>query len=163
MVDYARGVAFAAKRQWAEASASLRTVTAAAAKQSNPILKPTLEIAQHALLGEIARRQSEWHEAEGHFRAAMALEDGLSYMEPPWWYYPIRHSLGLVLLRGGKAVEAERIYRQDLTRFPNNGWSLYGLWRSLLAQKKPAMAGEVERQFKAAWAKADLILDGSRL
>ena len=27
-------------------------------------------------------------------------------------------------------AEAEKVYRQDLAKWPNNGWSLYGLSRS---------------------------------
>ena len=84
------------------------------------------------------------------------------YMEPPFWYYPIRHSLGAVLLKAGRAAEAEALYREDLERFPENGWSLYGLARSLRAQDKADEAAAVEQRLKKTWAKADVTLVASR-
>jgi hypothetical protein len=93
---------------------------------------------------------------------AMKLEDALNYTEPPDWYYPIRHSLGVVLLRAGKAADAEQIYREDLVRFPENGWALYGLGQSLRAQGKAAEADKVAARLTLAWAKADITLKASR-
>ena len=92
----------------------------------------------------------------------MRLEDGLQYMEPPFWYYPIRHSLGAVLLKTGRAAEAETVYREDLKRFPENGWSLYGLAQSLCAQKKADEAAAVDQRLKKSWAHADVTLMASR-
>jgi hypothetical protein len=92
----------------------------------------------------------------------MTLEDGMIYIEPPDWYYPIRHSLGVVLLRQNKPAAAEQLYREDLKRFPENGWSLFGLAQSLRAQRKNAEAAQVEARFKRSWASADLKLTASR-
>jgi hypothetical protein len=39
-------------------------------------------------------------------------------------------------MQNGRYAEAEQIYREDLVRLPENGWSLYGLASSLRAQKK---------------------------
>lgn len=80
----------------------------------------------------------------------------MSYMEPPDWHYPIRHSLGAVLLRANKPAEAERVYREDLQRFPENGWSLAGLAASLRAQNRVAEADQVDARLRAAWLKADV-------
>ena len=55
---------------------------------------------------------------------------------PPLWYYPLRHSLGRALLEAGNPQEAERVYREDLLRFPDNGWSLFG------AGPEPGSAGQ---------------------
>jgi len=46
----------------------------------------------------------------------MKIEDEQLYTEPPDWYYPIRHSLGAVLLRAG-ARWSRALYREDLKRF----------------------------------------------
>ena len=124
--------------------------------------KAVLGIASEALAGEIAARTGHAAEAETHFRAAMELEDGLSYMEPPNWYYPIRHSLGKVLLERGRAAAAEALYRQDLRRFPENGWSLYGLVASLRAQEKNEEAMAVQDRFDKVWQGADVQLTASR-
>jgi hypothetical protein len=48
------------------------------------------------------------------------------------------------------------LYREDLVHYPNNGWSLYGLARSLEAQKKTAEAGKVDAQYRKIWDKADV-------
>jgi hypothetical protein len=56
----------------------------------------------------------------------------------------------------GHAPVAEKLYREDLVHYPNNGWSLYGLARSLEAQKKSAEAAKVDAQYKKIWNKADV-------
>ena len=38
-------------------------------------------------------------------------------------------SLGTLLLESGRAAAAEAVFREDLERQPENGWSLYGLSR----------------------------------
>jgi predicted Zn-dependent protease len=91
-------------------------------------------------------------------RAASALEDELTYMEPPDWWIPVRHSLGAVLLDAGRAHEAEAVYREDLRRFPENGWSLLGLAIALEKQGKSAAAAEVRARFDRAWSRADVAL-----
>jgi tetratricopeptide (TPR) repeat protein len=107
-------------------------------------------------------RQGNLDEAVRFFRAAVELEDAISYMEPPWWYYPMRHSLGKALLAAGRAAEAEREYRADLVRFPENGWALFGLAQSLERQGKLDQARSVQARFRAAWARADVTLTASR-
>ena len=97
-----------------------------------------------------------------HFEAAAEIEDGLIYEEPPLWYYPIRHSLGRALLEADRPGDAERAYREDLERFPDNGWSLYGLAASLRAQGKDAEAEELEARFQAVWTEADVRITASR-
>lgn len=161
MAHYARGVALAATGKWTEASAEVETVKqmAAAASGDN---KPVFEIAMHALRGEIAARQGQLDDAVTHFKAAMSIEDGLLYFEPPTWYYPIRHSLGAVLLKAGRTAEAEAVYREDLKRFPENGWSLFGLAQALHPQGKHAEAAQVDARFRKAWQGADVTLAASR-
>jgi tetratricopeptide (TPR) repeat protein len=92
----------------------------------------------------------------------MSLEDGLYYIEPPIWHLPVRHAAGAVLLDAGSADEAEALYRQDLKRFPDNGWSLFGLQQALEAQGKTAEAAEVKNRFAEIWSEADLTLTASR-
>ncbi len=159
---YARGVAHAAKGHAGAARAQLDTLTAIAKNIQDEPVKSVLGIAQHALMGEIAYRANRLPEAEQHFTVAMRMEDAMNYNEPPDWYYPIRHSLGAVLLREKKAAAAEKVYREDLARFPENGWALFGLAESLRAQKKTADAAAVEARLKKAWANADVKLTASR-
>ena len=83
-------------------------------------------------------------------------------MEPPDWYFPVRQALGAVLLRAKRPRDAEAVYRSDLERNPDNGWSLYGLAESLRALKKKKEASQVEARFEKAWRHADVVLPASR-
>ena len=87
---------------------------------------------------------------------AMKHEDELLYDEPPAWYHPMRQELGAVHLAKGHAAVAEKLYREDLVHYPNNGWSLYGLARSLQAQNKSAEAAKVDAEYRKWWDKADV-------
>jgi tetratricopeptide (TPR) repeat protein len=171
LVYYARGVAHAARGQWPEAQASLDTVKLIAAGP-NPAdqtamtsgegeNKIIMDIALHALMGEIASRQGKLDDAAAHLREAVRLEDSFNYVEPPQWFYPVRATLGAVLLRAGKPAEAETVYRADLRRFPENGWSLFGLEASLRAQGKTAEADGVRGRRQKAWSSADISLTAS--
>jgi tetratricopeptide (TPR) repeat protein len=163
MASYARGVAHAAKEEWAEAQAALDTVTAIdAATPEGADAKTALSIAVHALSGEIATRRGDLDGGINHFREAAKIEDGGLYVEPPKWYYPIRHSLGAALLKAGRNAEAEKVYREDLRRFPENGWSLFGLAQALRAQGKDTEAAAAEAHFRQAWPDTDVTLTASR-
>ena len=160
MALYARGVAAAATGDEAGSSEALDRIDAVIAENDPRGENPALAIAVHALNGEIALRGGDAAGAVSHFHAAADLEDAMLYEEPPLWYYPIRHSLGRALLEAGRPAEAETAYREDLARFPANGWSLFGLAKSLEAQGKDASATWAE--FETAWMHADVELTASR-
>ena len=101
-------------------------------------------------------------DALGHLSRAVRLEDSLLYNEPPDWYYPVRHTLGAVLLEAGSPVEAEVVYWQDLAHHQENGYALYGLWQSLKKQGRTEEASDVELRFHTAWVDADVDLTSSR-
>jgi tetratricopeptide (TPR) repeat protein len=162
LVAYARGTAEAAKGNVSAARMLVDTVRAIARTTTEPPFSSVLNIALHALLGEIAFRSNQLSEAEQHFRMAMNLEDAMIYIEPPDWFYPIRHSLGAVLLRANRPADAERLYREDLRRFPENGWSLLGLRQALAAQGKNTEAAAVDARFRRAWQNADVRPTASR-
>jgi tetratricopeptide (TPR) repeat protein len=163
---YARGLAFAGTGRFGEAGAELDSVAAIeAAIPADKLLgfhraRDLLGVAHHALAGEIALRQGRAAEAVPHLEAAVRMQDGLRYDEPPPWYYPVRQSLGAALLAAGRPADAERVYRDDLVRNPNNGWSLFGLEQALQAQHK--YDGDVLPQLRSAWARADVQLTSSR-
>ena len=169
MWHYARGRALAATGKLGEAETELARVHAAA---TDPRLagvrlefndSPTvLGIAEHVLAGSIASARGDHAAAVSHLRKAATIEDGLTYGEPPDWTVPVRHDLGAALLAAGQATEAERVYREDLERFPANGWSLLGLSQSLRAQAKGAEAGRVMADFRRAWSGSDVEIASSR-
>jgi tetratricopeptide (TPR) repeat protein len=162
LVQYAHGVAQAATGSQAEAQAHLQAVHSARDATSHAIWTAVLDVAAEALAGEIAARTGRTESAIEHFRAAVEREDALPYMEPPYWYYPVRHSLGAALLQAGQPEEAERVYREDLERFPANGWALKGLAESLRAQGRDTEADAVRQQLQSAWEGADVELIASR-
>ena len=166
---YARGIAFLRTGKTVKAQAELFALEKIA-KALPPDQLATqvnkgsqlLGIASHTLAGEIEAKRSRSAQALKQLAAAVKLQDALTYMEPPDWYYPVRQSLGQVLLEAGRARKAEAVYRKDLEAYPNNGWSLYGLAASLRAQGKQQEAAEVEQRFTTAWSRADVTLKASR-
>jgi tetratricopeptide (TPR) repeat protein len=166
---YARGLAFNGKRQGADARRELgemeRILGAVPAERTVAFFfraKNVLQMAANVLAGELAAKAGEAASAERLLRAAVAEQDSHWFTEPPPWYFPVRQSLGAVLLQFGRAVDAEQVYREDLRRNPGNGWSLFGLAHSLRAQGKTAEAARVEESFRKAWARADVALPASR-
>jgi tetratricopeptide (TPR) repeat protein len=119
-------------------------------------------IGERVLAGEIAARQKRYEQAIQDLTEAIRLEDALRYYEPPLWQYPVRHSLGAVLLEAGRAAEAEQVYRKDLQQHPENGWALFGLVQSLRAQHKTEQAVAAGKRFQNAWGGADVTLRASR-
>jgi tetratricopeptide (TPR) repeat protein len=168
---YARAVALAANGRYPQAEAEIGKLRAArrhpaletmTIRKLNPA-SAVLDLAIASARAELALGRGRIDEAIGILTAAVKIEDGLGYDAPPTWHLPIRHLLGDALLRAGRAAEAERVYRQDLVRHPENGWALQGLERSLLAQKKAAEATTVRRRVERAWRLADVRPGGSRL
>lgn len=163
----ARGVALAAKKDPAAAraeQAAFRTATAAvpaeAAFGNNPA-SAVLAVAAELLEGEALVAEGKTDAGLAALRRAVGNEDALRYDEPPDWVHPVRHALGATLLKAGQAAEAERVYREDLGRWPDNGWGLVGLARSLDAQGQAAEAAAAWERFRAAWGRADVRLTSS--
>jgi len=163
MWSYARGRALAARGQVRDAEAALAHVHATAA---NPEIAPlrlefntsgaVLGIASKVLAGHVAAARGDVTGAVVHLREAVQLEDALTYGEPPDWSVPVRQELAMVLLRADRAVEAEQAFREDLKRFPDNGWSLRGLELALRAQGRVAEAETAKATFERVWATADI-------
>ena len=159
MWHYARGSAFAAKgderaaKTEAEAIARLMQDTDFSDLIAGGIPAPDLlELARHVVLGRIAQSLGDLRTARAEFEAAVAIEDRLAYMEPPFWYYPVRQTLGAVLLQMGAPREAEAVFLQSLLRVPNNGWALYGLAETSKQLGDERAASKAQQRFEQAWA-----------
>ncbi|MDO8860535.1 hypothetical protein Q6D67_02390 [Haliea sp. E1-2-M8] len=126
-------------------------------------LQHGVQVAERVLAGELAAARGESEAAVAALREAVALEDSIPYDEPPGWHAPVRQTLGAVLLELGQAEDAEAVYREELRRNPENGWSLYGLTEALAAQDQAEAAAEAQARFERAWAHADFTLTASRL
>ncbi len=166
MWHYGRGVAYANLRRIGEARAEAVAFEKAAAQVPADQMvfivpaQEVLQVARELLLGETAFKAGEYDAAFEHLRAAVAAEDNLKYSEPNPWMMPTRHALGALLLSSGKVAEAEACYRQDLKRYPDNGWSLHGLAECLERRNSPEAAA-VRKQFEKAWADATVQIKGS--
>jgi len=171
MWHYAQGIAAVRQQRFDQARAHHASLAGAAAD-------PTIEamhvwdryslihgvrIAERVLAAELARVDGDAAMAIAALREGVVIEDALPYDEPPGWHLPVRHSLGAVLLDEDRPGEAEAVYREELRRNPENGWSLFGLRQALLAQDRPDAAMEVDERFERAWKTADLQLTASQL
>ncbi len=155
---YARGRALAARGDLESARRHLAEVRALAA---DPALADqrlefntsgtVLGIAAEVLAAQIAAAAGDGSAATKHFQAAVALEDGMVYGEPPEWSVPVREEFGVVLLQLGEPAAAERVFREDLERFPANGWALHGLAASLQAQGRIREALATTTEFERMW------------
>ncbi|HEV2699055.1 MAG TPA: hypothetical protein VGU90_13745, partial [Terriglobales bacterium] len=163
---FARGSAFAAKGQIAEAEAERKILETALKETSadrefsfySNKAQAFLGLAANILDARIATAQADPVRAIKYWEKAVAIEDDLYYGEPPEWFYPVRESLGAALLLNGQADRAEAVFRADLEQYPRNPRSLFGILKALEAQKKNANVEEVRREFEAGWKKADRAL-----
>jgi len=156
---YVRGCAFAAKKQTQQAEAErdameqiYNELPPGKAFSMMPNDWSTLhDMAAAALNARIAIAHGDFASAIEKWRAAIAVEDHMVYHEPPDWYYPMRESLGATFLRAGQPAEAEKVFRDDLSRNPRSPRSLFGLWKALEAEQKPVDADWARRSFEATW------------
>ncbi len=110
-----------------------------------------LGLAEHVARGKYASTRGRHLQAAGHFRQAVAIEDRISYMEPPWWYFPVNQSLGAALYRGGRYDEARQAFTAALAKYPGNGWALYGLAASEQKLGRRAQAAAATAALNRAW------------
>lgn len=167
---YARALALS---RTGDANAAQAELAALLARAADPALadarvsgvstaSAVLAVAVEVTRGELAADRGDLVAAIEHLERAVELEDQLRYMEPPDWHHPTRQILGAILLRAGRVVAAERVYREDLARLPENGFSLFGLAQALERQGREAEAAQVRQRFEAAFAHADVTLEASR-
>jgi tetratricopeptide (TPR) repeat protein len=167
---YARGIALARTGRTAAAQKELAALQADARDPglANLTLKgiddltALLALAEASLRGEILLALKQYRRAIASLRRAVELEDALESEEPPPWSVPARQALGGALLLAGQPAEAERAFREDLERHPENGWALDGLAESLRRGKRSAEAAAVEERFLAAWRGADTLQPDAR-
>lgn len=159
---YVRGLAFAAKGRLDEAKKEQTKLDAiTAATPDDRVVgfnsgKKLLQIGSDTLAGAIKSADGHHDDAVRSLRDAVAIQDSLSYEEPPIWYYPVRETLGMELIADGKNSDAEQVFRDDLKQYPENGWSLNGLAVCLRARNASDESALVEDRFKKAWAHADV-------
>jgi tetratricopeptide (TPR) repeat protein len=157
---FARGMALAAKGKSEEAQADYQVVADAEKNTPEDVVfampvnnktKDVLKIARDVLGAKIALAKKDNASASAQLEEAISVQDSLKYNEPEDWFFPVRESLGAVLLMNGDAAGAEKIFREDLDRHPRNPRSLFGLEAALKAQKRDYDAAFVQKRFQASW------------
>lgn len=169
MRHYARGLAFIRKDNAEEAREELQAIktiledpeTAGIIATAHNSSDRIAAVAYEVVAGELAHLEGDTDRAVEHLEKAVSAEDGLTYTEPSAWHIPPRQTLGAVLMDLGRYSEAEAVYREDLKRLRQNGWSLYGLSQALAAQGKTTEAEKVRREFEAVWKYADIEIERS--
>ncbi len=156
---YARGVALALKGDAggaigeAEAIAGLRETADLKNLTDNMVPAPqVIQTAELVVRARAAQAKGDYAASAGLLREAIALDDAIPYMEPPYWYYPIRQTLATVLLQAGRTDEAVQAYREALMRTPGNGWALYGLKEAYAKSGDRFAASATRELYRKAWA-----------
>jgi tetratricopeptide (TPR) repeat protein len=158
LYHYARAVAQAARRDAAgvqtEIDALRRIEDTADFKPFDTAGVPAKGVITMARLvagARLADAQGDLALAAEAYREAIKIQDGFSYDEPPQWYYPVRQSLGSVLLRQGRLDEAETVLRDSLGRVRNNGWALAGLVKVYEARGQRGSQRAAQKAFERTW------------
>jgi len=170
MWHYARGIAQAASGDFAAADAEANAIEALERTADFSLLKTAgvpaqdvLKLARALVQGRVAQARGDTKTAIARFEEAAALQDRLPYMEPPYWYYPVRQSLGAALVQAGRLDEAEDQFRRALKRAPNNGWSYYGLSELYRARGDADAARKAEAELARTWIGDRALLQLSKL
>jgi tetratricopeptide (TPR) repeat protein len=150
---YAHGRALATRGHLKAADAALAQLQAIARDPQVKSLQlefntsgAVLGIAGEVLAGHIAAAKGDLTHAIDRLQEAARREDALVYGEPPEWTVPVRQELGSLLLKAGRPDEAERVFREDLKRFPKNLWSQQGLAEALRSlNREPEAEVIIER------------------
>lgn len=166
---YARGLAFIRKNNAKEAKEELIAIRKIMEDPETSNLMATAHntsdriarVAYEVIAGELAYMEGDPQKAIVHLKKAVEAEDDLTYTEPAAWHVPARQNLGAILLDLERYVEAEAVYREDLKRLRQNGWSLFGLSNALSAQGKKDESLQVRKEFEGVWQHADITLNRS--
>jgi tetratricopeptide (TPR) repeat protein len=170
MWRYARSLAATAKGDFTGAEAEANAITGIANRTDFSALQAAgipaldvLKLARAVADGRLALAQGDSKAAITSFEEAAALQDGLPYTEPPFWYYPVRQTLAAALFQAGRLDEAEAQFKQALQRAPNNGWSYFGLAKVYAAQGNAAAAKQAETNLAKTWISNRSLLQLSKL
>jgi tetratricopeptide (TPR) repeat protein len=169
MWHYARGIAAVAQGDFSVAKTEVNAIAALEGgdftllNASGVPAKDVLTLARTVIEARMAQRQGDKAAAIERFERAAALQDGLPYMEPPYWYYPVRQSLAVALMQAGRLDDAEEQFKHALKRAPANGWSWYGLAELYRARGKADEASKLDADLAKMWIGDRQQLDLSKL
>ena len=81
-------------------------------------------------LGEAGAPSAEMAAAVTRLERAVALQDGIEYMEPERWYLPLRNCLAAVHLAAGAPARAAEVLERELLDRPLSADAARGLERA---------------------------------
>ena len=125
--------------------------------------KPVLEVAENVVRARAAQAADDQDGAIALLRKAAETEDTIPYMEPPYWYYPVRQSLGAALLQTGKAEEATKEFETALEHARGSAWALFGLKEAAKARGDAAAEAKAAEELAKAWRGDPAMLTLGRL
>ena len=167
---YARGVAHLRSRDFAAAQAEADQISVLIEKSDFKMLedqylpaRAILDLARNVIEARIAQASGDYETAIAKLQKAAETQDAVPYMEPAYWYYPVRQTLGAVLLQAGKTAEAEAVFKQALVEQPRNGTSLWGLMQAQTALGQTEAAAATKAELDRAWQGGAEPLDLDRL
>jgi tetratricopeptide (TPR) repeat protein len=176
MHHYARGVAHAALKHFADAEEerrlfheSLRRI-ASHRKVFNNTALSILAVGEKMLDGELEYHRGQHQLAYAHLREAVDRDDNLEYIEPWAWMHPPRHALAALLAEQGHHGEAEQVCRDDLglsgaiqrcAQHPDNVWALHGLAECLQKRGEVDELAVVQGKLATAMALTDVPITSS--
>jgi len=170
MWHYARGTAFAGKKDAAGARGEADKIQHILDETDWSVLdawaipaRPVLAVARDVVLARAAQSEDDQDAAVAALRKAADTQDTIPYMEPPFWYYPVRQSLGAALLKTGHPDEAEKEFRAALERERSSGWALYGLTETAKAKGDAAAEAKAAEELAKAWRGDPALLTLERL
>ncbi len=155
---YARGVALARLERLVEARRELEAIRAIAGREEVAALAQagvpaveTLGIAAALVEARIATATGEHDTAAALFGQAAAAAEALPYMEPPFWFDPIRPAQAAALLRTGRGADAVAVLRAALLRVPQDGWAASALLAAARQLGDRALHREAQGLLGRSW------------
>jgi tetratricopeptide (TPR) repeat protein len=167
---FSRGLAFTAQGRLDRAEKELKTLQADAAplpatpeshgaldlehwgeNRWNALSRGYTELTTALLGARIAEARGQLVQATELLRDAVKAQDSLPYGEPPEWFYPVRESLGALLLKRGEIADAEATFSEGLRLSPNDPRLLLGLSEAQRAAGHSADADRTRKKFVALW------------
>ncbi len=110
-----------------------------------------LKIQHRTVMARASAAEGKLADAIGYMEEAVALQEGLNYTEPPYWYYPAKQTLAAMVLKSGDNERAEQLFIESLAEIPNNGWAYFGLAETYGAQKDKSAKKYAVSLMKGAW------------
>ena len=118
-------------------------------------IEANFKICDAVISAKINEVNQNFEEAVLDLEKAILLQEKNSSNE---LFFSLKEPLANLLLQHGRANKAESLFREALHEYPNSGWLLFGLYKSLHAQKKDSDAFWVENEFKNAWQNSSVKL-----